>query len=157
MAVVLRPVVQVEQNLADPGMAVPIPLPPLLEPVHDEVAGHLRGGEVEVQLLLVGQEDAQGGQLPPRLEVVIGAPGAPAALAAARERPDEDRRLGIAGEAEGLLRAGRTAVDFRQVPEDGIGLLHFFWGRLLATVRRRKPGTLSLAAMVCTEGNCSSV
>src|SRR5262249_28623254 len=96
-------------------------------------------------------------QLSPWLEVVVGAPGAPAALAAPRERPDEDGRLGVAGQAEGLLRAGLPAVDLCQILEDGMGLLHFFWGRLLTAVPRRKPRRLSLEAMVRTEGNCSSV
>ena len=49
--VVLRPVVQIQQQFAHVRVARLIRLPPLVEAVHDEVAGHLRGGDVQAQLL----------------------------------------------------------------------------------------------------------
>src|SRR4051794_2007618 len=63
---------------------------------------------------------------------MVGAFGTTAALAAARERPDEDGGFGVAGQAEGVFRTGRTPLDLRQVLKDGLGLLHFF-----STIRNR--------------------
>src|SRR5437870_2588174 len=122
---VLRPVVQVQQPLAHLWVAQLVRLPPVAQTVHDEVAGHLRGGEVEAQLLLVGQKDPERGKFSPRLEVVVSPPGATATLATPAERADQDGGFGVDGHTEGILRAGRTLVSFRQVLKDSIRLLHF--------------------------------
>src|SRR3954447_15515625 len=104
-----------------------------------------------------GRKMPKGVSLPHGLKS-WSAPLVPRRLLPPRENgPMRTGGFGIAGQAKGVSRTGRTPMDLRQVLEDGIGLLHFFWGLLLTTVRRRKPRRLSLAAMVGTEGNWSSV
>src|SRR5262249_24913746 len=98
-----------------------------------------------------------GGQLAPRLEIMIGRFLAKTALAATRKRTDQDRGLGVDRRTEGGLREGGSLAYLLESLKDGVGFLHFFWGRLLTTVGRRKPRSLSFAPMVCTVGNCSSV
>src|SRR5215471_6796373 len=71
--------------------------PPFPQAVDDEVTGHLRGGEIQVQLLGLGQEQTEGRQPPPRLEVMIGPGGPEPALPATGERADEHGGLGIRG------------------------------------------------------------
>jgi hypothetical protein len=51
---------------------------------------------------------------------------------------------------------GGLQMHMAEVVEDGIGLFHSFWGRFLATRRRRKPISLSLVAMVRWQGSWSS-
>src|SRR5262249_27405235 len=152
--VVLRSVVEIQQQRVDLRVERSSLLPPLFQPVHDEVAGHFRGGKVQAQILGIRQEDPEGGQLAPWLEIMIGSFLAETALAAARKRTDQDRGLGVDRRTEGGFREGGSLVDSLEVPEDGVGFLYFFWGRLLTMVRRRKPKSLSFSPMVCTEGNC---
>jgi GNAT superfamily N-acetyltransferase len=74
--------------------------------------------------------------------------GAQTTLAAAGERADEHRGLGVQRQPQGRGLRRRLLMHFLEVVEDGVGLLHFFWGRHLATLRRRKPRAFSLAPIV---------
>jgi hypothetical protein len=79
--VVLRAVVQVEHQRLHPKEPEPDLLPPLLQPIGDEVTGDLRPGQIQPQVVVLGQEDAEGGQRRLGLEVVVPGLGLGAALA----------------------------------------------------------------------------
>ena len=82
-AVVLRAVVQVDHQRLDPQEPQPDLLPPLLQAIHDEVAGDLRAGHVQPQVVVLGQEDPEGRQRRLGLEVVVRRLGPGAAPAPA--------------------------------------------------------------------------
>jgi len=75
-AVVLRAVVQVDHQRLDPEEPQADALPPLLQAIGDEIAGDLRSRQVQPQVVVLGQEDAEGGQGRLGLEVVIRGPRA---------------------------------------------------------------------------------
>ena len=98
---------------------------------------------------MLGQEDAEGGQCRLGLEVVVPGLGLGTALAPTGERADMDRGLGIDRDPQGVVGPIGLGVDLLQSLEDGVGLLDFFWGRLLATLVRRNPSRLSFLLIVC--------
>src|SRR5207249_10124955 len=111
----------------------------------------------QLRLRRLMPEDAEWRQHPLGLEVVVGPLRAGAAVAAAGERADWHGRLAVQRQPQRLPLRRRLPVDLMDVGEDGVGLLDFFWGRHLATLRSRKPRALSLAPMVVALGNSSSV
>lgn len=137
--VVLGAIIQVQQQFTHVGVTASIFLPPLIESINDEVAGYLGTGKIQIQFLRLWQKDAKRSQLPPRLEVMVGCSGATTTLSTARKRSDQNRCFRIQREPQSLLADSGEIVGLCQVSEDGIGFFNFFWGRLLVTVRRRKP------------------
>jgi hypothetical protein len=63
--------------------------------IDDEVAGDARARQVQEQVLLPGQEDAEGGQRRLRPEVVVQGLDLDPVVTAAGEQADLDRRLGV--------------------------------------------------------------
>src|SRR5262249_22980633 len=102
-------------------------------------------------------EDAERGQHPFRLEVMVRPLRAGAALAAAGKGTDGHRGFAIQGQPQRLGIRSRLLMHLLHVGKDGVGLLYFFWGRHLATLRSRKPKAFNFTPMVCTLGSSSAV
>ena len=157
MAAVLRPIVQI-QNQFTHLLECRGPLPnPRLQAVRHEVAAHLGVGEEQRRFGSLRLENAERRQHAIWLEVMVCCPRARATVAATREGADGHGGLGIQGQPQ-RLRLGRCLFMHRlDVGEDRLRLLHFFWGRHLATLRSRKPKAFNFSPIVCTLGSCSSV
>jgi len=83
-AVVLRAVVQVDHQRLHAQESQADLLPPVLQAVHDEVAGDLRPGHGQPEVVLLRQEDPERRQRGLGLEVVVRRLG-PGAAPARRE------------------------------------------------------------------------
>ena len=89
---------------------------------------------------------------------MVGPLSAGAALAAARERTDQHGGLAVQRQPQRLGPLRRCLLmHLLHLGEDRLGLLHFFWGRHLATLRRRKPKAFNFTPMVWVLGSWSSV
>ncbi len=90
---------------------------------------------------------------PNKPSACYGPLGTDTASPAPRKRANQHGRLGVDGGAEDVRCQGGCAVGLLEVLKDGAGLFHSFWGRFLATRRRRKPKSLSLVATVRSHGS----
>jgi len=134
MAVVLRPVVQVEDQRGAVREARAHRRPPLRQAVGQAVAGHARGHRVEEHLLQLGQQQAHRRHRAHRLAVVVGGGDRDPAPPFPREGAALDRRFGLHGDPPRVARRVGGAVDGRHLGEAGVGRGDLLWGGVLATV-----------------------
>src|SRR4029450_9384855 len=96
-AMVLRAIIEVENQGSKVGKPAVLPLPPPLQTVDQTVTGHFGGDAIEKQFIQARQEDAHGSHGRLWVKVVVGGDGQDTALATPRQRSDFDRCLGIRG------------------------------------------------------------
>ena len=136
MAVVLRAVVQVEHQRGDVGKARLVGLPPLLQPIHDAVAGHLGSDVGDEEFIGLREEETDRRHRRLRPKVVVRRRDGPAPRAAPREGADLNRRFGVHRHPQHVRRRVGLRVHPCHRVEDGVGLRDFFWGCVLATFVR---------------------
>jgi len=68
------------------------------------------------------------------MKVMVGRLHTNPALAPAGERPHLNRRFGVQGDPQHVIRRVRLCEHLSHPGEDGVGLGPFFWGRVVVTV-----------------------
>ena len=98
-AVVLRPIVEINDQGREVGKPVRHPFPPPPQTIDQTVTGHFGGDAIQKQFIQRWQEDAHWGHGGVWVKVVVSSDRRDAALATAGTRTDFDARFGIHREA----------------------------------------------------------
>jgi len=93
--VVLRPVVQIQKQGSHASVILVSPCQPVFQPIHDEIARHLRSRSAQAQILRIWQKQPEGRQLALRLEIVVQRLDCCPIAAAASEWAQNYRRFGV--------------------------------------------------------------
>ena len=134
VAVVLRAVVQVEDQRGAMREAGAHRRPPLRQPIHQAVAGHARGHGIEEAFVQRRQEQPDRRHRPRRREVVVGGGDRHAAPPPPREGAELDRGLRVQRDPQRVPGRVGGLIDGGHVRKDGVGRGDLFWGCVLATV-----------------------
>ena len=111
-------------------------IPPLLQHIDDEIARDRGRGEVQGQIIPLGQQNPKGIQNCFRLEIVVRSFAFQTIRAPTHKIPDFHGRFGVPRYTQHRLGFVRRRVDHFQLREDRIGLLDLFLGLHLATLVR---------------------
>lgn len=109
--VVLWTVIQVEHQGRDVRHAGLDLVPPLLQPIHEAIAGHLRGHAIHKQFVGGRQQNADRRHLGLGLKIVVHGLGRHATLAPTRKRAKIDRRFCIYRQTQGRRSRIRSGID----------------------------------------------
>ncbi len=112
-------------------------LPPVVQGVHDEVAGLRRTAEGEIQLPAVLVDQTEWRVLFLTAHIVVGGLVITPSFPAAGIIPDVHGGLAVHAQSLGLASLPGFSVLFMEIGEEGIGLWNFFWGLALSTGRSR--------------------
>ena len=127
-AMVLRPIIHLDNERGDMGEPLTDCLPPLGKAVYETITGHFGGHAVHKQVIQCRQEDAHGWHGRPRLTIVVGRSNLPPALPAPGAGADFDDGLGIHRESSDVVRRLSIVMHVRHLREDSIGFRDFFCG-----------------------------
>jgi hypothetical protein len=93
--VVLRSIIQIDDECGDLAKALSYSLPPIDQTIYQTITGHFRGHAIEKDLIKGGQENTDWCHCGLRLKIMVGSSGWDATLASSRKWSDLDCRLGI--------------------------------------------------------------
>ena len=157
-AMVLRAIVQIDDESSDGWIAVTDSGPEISQAIDDEVTGHLGRREVEIEFAVLRQIDPKGCDLRRlAVKVMVESFDHHPIETAAGEETHPDRGFGIQGDAQpGFVGIG-FLVDLMHLVKDGVGLRNLFHGTRFFTRLRPKPRALSFWRIVSAVGSSASL
>src|SRR5262249_30524886 len=127
-AVVLRTIVEMNDQGREVGKPVRHSFPPPPQTIDQTVTGHCGGDAIQKQFIERWQEDAHWGHGGGWVQVVVSGDSRDAALATAGKRTDFDARFGIHRDTEHGIRRISYLIDQSYLVEDSVRFWKFFWG-----------------------------
>jgi len=130
---ILRAIIQIDDSRGNMRQALTDRLPPLDDPIHEAVPGHLGGDAVHQQRIRRREQDADGRHGRLRLKIVVRCIDLDPTLSPTGAGADFDDGLGVRREPHDVVRHLSGVIHGGDLREDGVGCGAFFCGCLLAT------------------------
>jgi len=109
--------------------------PAILKTIDDEITRHLGVGKIQIDLAILGEQDAKRCELGIRLKIMIGGFHNDATASTPRIVANPNAGFGIQGESQHGFIGICLSINTRQLLENCIRLRYLFWGRLFCTAR----------------------
>ena len=125
---ILRAVIQIDDQRGNVRKALTDRLPPLYDPIHEAVTGHFGGDAVHKQLIQRREQDADGRHCRRGLKIVVRRIDLDPTLPPTGEGANFDDGFGVHRDPQDVVRHISGVIHMGYLLEDGVGFGDFFCG-----------------------------